>query len=90
MNHNQTVSGVNLGHLWGQMAVLREELQAVLALWDQGQINPHIDRSFPFAEAPQLTAASCGARTSARFCSCRELAHLDSTRPRGLGPAVSA
>ena len=51
MNRNQTVSGVNLGHLWGQMAVLREELQAVLALWDQGQINPHIDRSFPFAEA---------------------------------------
>jgi NADPH:quinone reductase-like Zn-dependent oxidoreductase len=51
MNRNQTVSGVNLGHLWGQMAVLREELEAVLALWDRGQINPHIDRSFPFAEA---------------------------------------
>ncbi len=51
MNHNQTVSGVNLGHLWGQMAALREELQAVLALWDQGKINPHIDRSYPFAEA---------------------------------------
>lgn len=51
MNHNHTVSGVNIGHLWGQIALLREELQAVLALWDQGKINPHIDRSYPFAEA---------------------------------------
>jgi len=32
MNHNRTISGVNVGHLWGQIAVLREELQAVLAL----------------------------------------------------------
>jgi synaptic vesicle membrane protein VAT-1 len=36
MNDNRTVSGVNIGRLWGQIATLREELQAVLALWDQG------------------------------------------------------
>jgi NADPH:quinone reductase-like Zn-dependent oxidoreductase len=51
MNHNRTVSGVNLGRLWGQIAVLREELHAVLALWDQGKIRPHIDASYPFTEA---------------------------------------
>src|SRR5689334_16398867 len=51
MNHNRTVSGVNIGHLWGQIAILREELQAVLVLWDQGRIKPHIDRTYPFAEA---------------------------------------
>jgi synaptic vesicle membrane protein VAT-1 len=51
MNHNRTVSGVNIGHLWGQVALLREELQAVLALWDQGQIKPRIDASYPFTEA---------------------------------------
>ena len=51
MNHNRTVSGVNIGRLWGQMAALREELQAVLALWDQGRIKPHIDASYPFTEA---------------------------------------
>ena len=51
MNQNKTVSGVNVGRLWGEMAVLREELQAVLALWDQGRIKPHIDGSYPFAEA---------------------------------------
>ena len=51
MNQNKTVSGVNVGRLWGEMAVLREELQAVLALWDQGRIKPHIDGFYPFTEA---------------------------------------
>jgi NADPH:quinone reductase-like Zn-dependent oxidoreductase len=51
MNHNWTVSGVNIGHLWGQVAILREELQAVLALWDQGRVKPLVDRTYPFAEA---------------------------------------
>jgi len=51
MNRNLTVSGVNIGHLWGQIATLREELQAVLVLWDQGRVKPLIDRTYPFAEA---------------------------------------
>jgi synaptic vesicle membrane protein VAT-1 len=51
MNRNQTISGVNIGHLWGQIAVLREELQAVLALWDQGSIKPLIDTTYPFTQA---------------------------------------
>jgi NADPH:quinone reductase-like Zn-dependent oxidoreductase len=51
MNHNRTVSGVNIGHLWGEIATLREELQAVLALWDEGKIKPLIDASYPFTEA---------------------------------------
>jgi NADPH:quinone reductase-like Zn-dependent oxidoreductase len=51
MNHNRTISGVNIGHLWGQIAILREELQAVLALWDHGSVKPLIDRTYTFAEA---------------------------------------
>ncbi|MFY9931786.1 MAG: medium chain dehydrogenase/reductase family protein [Streptosporangiaceae bacterium] len=51
MNRNLTVSGVNIGHLWGQMAILREELQAVLVLWDQGKVKPLIDRTYSFADA---------------------------------------
>jgi NADPH:quinone reductase-like Zn-dependent oxidoreductase len=51
MDHNRTVSGVNIGHLWGQASLLREELQAILALWDLGSIKPHIDASYPFTEA---------------------------------------
>jgi NADPH:quinone reductase-like Zn-dependent oxidoreductase len=51
MNQNRTVSGVNIGRMWGQIATLREELQAVLALWEKGSVKPHIDRTYPFAEA---------------------------------------
>ena len=51
MNRNLTVSGVNIGHLWGQVTTLREELQAVLVLWDQGRVKPLVDRTYPFAEA---------------------------------------
>ena len=40
-----------MGRLWGQTAALREELQAVLALWDKGKIKPVIDGTYPFAEA---------------------------------------
>jgi synaptic vesicle membrane protein VAT-1 len=51
MNQNKTVGGVNIGRLWEQIATLREELQAVLALYDQGRISPHIDGSYPFTDA---------------------------------------
>jgi NADPH:quinone reductase-like Zn-dependent oxidoreductase len=53
MNRNRTVSGVNIGHLWGQLAMLREELEALLALWRAGQIKPRIDAVLPFAQAAQ-------------------------------------
>jgi NADPH:quinone reductase-like Zn-dependent oxidoreductase len=51
MNRNLTISGVNIGHLWNQPALLREELRAVLRLWESGAIKPRIDASYPFAEA---------------------------------------
>jgi NADPH:quinone reductase-like Zn-dependent oxidoreductase len=50
MAHNRTVSGVHLGRLWGEAAILREEFQAVLALWEAGRIKPRIDAAYPFAE----------------------------------------
>ena len=51
MNRNQTVSGVNLGHLGGRPDLLREELSALLGLWSAGAVRPRIDGVFPFAEA---------------------------------------
>jgi NADPH:quinone reductase-like Zn-dependent oxidoreductase len=51
MTHNRTLSGVNLGHLWEETAILREELHAVLALWNAGSLQPRIDTVFPFTEA---------------------------------------
>jgi NADPH:quinone reductase-like Zn-dependent oxidoreductase len=51
MNRNHSVSGVNLGHLWGQGALLREGLEALLELWRSGQVRPRVDSVFPFADA---------------------------------------
>ncbi|MET7422600.1 medium chain dehydrogenase/reductase family protein [Dactylosporangium sp. NPDC005555] len=51
MNDNRTVSGVNLGHLWGRPDLLREELTALMALWHSGDISPRIDGVYPFDRA---------------------------------------
>jgi NADPH:quinone reductase-like Zn-dependent oxidoreductase len=51
MDRNRTVSGVNLGHLWGRADLLRDELEAVLDLWRAGAIRPRVDRVYPFEEA---------------------------------------
>jgi NADPH:quinone reductase-like Zn-dependent oxidoreductase len=50
MSDNHTVSGVNLGHLWEEHALLRESLDAVLALWKQGKVKSRIDAVFPLAD----------------------------------------
>lgn len=51
MDDNRTVSGVNMGHLFGEIDMLREELSALVTLFEEGKIAPHVDRTFPFAEA---------------------------------------
>jgi len=51
MNRNQTISGVNLGHLWDRGDLLREELTALLDLWGTGAVRPRVDGVYPFEEA---------------------------------------
>jgi synaptic vesicle membrane protein VAT-1 len=51
MDRNHSVSGVNLGHLWSQIPMLREELLALVDLWTKGEIRPRIDAVYPFTEA---------------------------------------
>ena len=51
MNANRSISGVNIGHLWGETALLRTELLAVLALWQEGKVRPRIDSVHPFTAA---------------------------------------
>lgn len=53
MNANRSVAGVNMGHLWGEVEMLREEMQALLELFGQGKIAPKIDSTFPFAQASE-------------------------------------
>lgn len=51
MDANRSIAGVNMGHLWGETELLRGELDALVALFREGRIRPHIDSTFPFAEA---------------------------------------
>ena len=52
MTDNKTVTGVNMGHLFGRLDLLRPQFEALVALFDAGQIAPHVDRTFSFDEAP--------------------------------------
>lgn len=51
MNDNRAVAGVNIGHLWGEMEMLGEEMEALVALYERGAVRPHVDATFPFARA---------------------------------------
>ncbi|MGO8970697.1 MAG: synaptic vesicle VAT-1 family membrane protein [Myxococcaceae bacterium] len=50
MNDNRTVSGVNLGHLFGEVDLLGESMRALFRLFHEGRISPRVDRVFPLAE----------------------------------------
>jgi len=52
MNDNKEVAGVNMGHLFDRLDILRPQIDALLAMYTKGQIKPYVDRTFPFAEAP--------------------------------------
>lgn len=51
MDTNRTVAGVNIGHLWGEMEMLREELDAIIELYKEGKVKPHVGESFSFDRA---------------------------------------
>jgi NADPH:quinone reductase-like Zn-dependent oxidoreductase len=51
MNDNKTLTGVHIGHLFDHPEILGPQLQALIALYEAGQIRPHVDRSFKFEEA---------------------------------------
>lgn len=53
MNENKAVFGVNLGHLWGEAAMVSGWLDILLDYYREGAIAPHVDRSFPFEQAAQ-------------------------------------
>jgi len=51
MNDNKAVIGVNLGHLWDHIGMLRREMMGLLEDYDGGRIKPVVGKTFPLAEA---------------------------------------
>jgi NADPH:quinone reductase-like Zn-dependent oxidoreductase len=52
MNDNKAVIGVNLGHLWERIELLRGEMLSLLADYEAGRIAPVVGKTFPLTEAP--------------------------------------
>ena len=53
MDDNKTITGTNLGHLFDRVALLEPQLAALIAMYEQGQLEPHVDCTFPFEQAAQ-------------------------------------
>lgn len=51
MNDNKAVMGVNLGHLWDHIAMLRREMLGLLDDYGAGRIKPIVGKTFPLVEA---------------------------------------
>jgi NADPH:quinone reductase-like Zn-dependent oxidoreductase len=52
MDTNKTVSGTNMAHLFSHLDMLRPGLVELLAMYERGEVRPHVDKSFKFSEAP--------------------------------------
>jgi NADPH:quinone reductase-like Zn-dependent oxidoreductase len=52
MDANKGILGVNIGHLWDRPQLVRGWGEQLLTWFDEGRIDPRVDRTFPFAEAP--------------------------------------
>ncbi len=53
LNQNKGVFGLNLGHLWEELPVLRHIGLELVDLFEVGKIKPHIAASFPLSQAAE-------------------------------------
>lgn len=56
MNGNRGVHGVNLGHLWHRVDLLRDILRELVGLVEDGTFDPVVDQVFPFDRAADAHA----------------------------------
>lgn len=52
MNDNKTVTGINMYPMFDAQHVARPQFEALVRMFEAGQIHPHVDRTFRFDEAP--------------------------------------
>ncbi len=52
MGDNKTVSGTNMGHLFSRIDLMKPQIEALVRMFEAGEVMPYVDRTFPFADAP--------------------------------------
>ena len=50
MDKNASVSGINVGHLWGEVELLSSHIDKLLELYNQGVVRPQISEVFPLSK----------------------------------------
>ena len=53
MSANKSVFGVNLGHMWHEAEMIVGWMEILLKGFADGWVRPHVDKSFPLAQAGQ-------------------------------------
>jgi synaptic vesicle membrane protein VAT-1 len=53
MSRNKGVFGLNLGHLWGEGDKVASWMNEIMRGIDEGWIQPHVDRAFPFDQVAE-------------------------------------
>jgi len=56
MDDNRTMQGVNLGHLWDEIDIMRPQLRRLCELYEEGVVKPTIHAEVPFSEASEAHA----------------------------------
>lgn len=56
MGDNKGVAGLNVGHLWHRLDMLRPEIDHVIRLYEEGVVRPHVDSVHSFDEAADAFA----------------------------------
>jgi NADPH:quinone reductase-like Zn-dependent oxidoreductase len=51
MEDNKTITGVNMGHLFSRIDLLRPQFDDLVALYDKGLVKPHVSKTFRFDQA---------------------------------------
>jgi NADPH:quinone reductase-like Zn-dependent oxidoreductase len=53
MDDNKAIAGVNIGHLFARLDLMLPQLDELLAMYQRGEIEPHVDRTFTFDQAAE-------------------------------------
>lgn len=53
MNDNRGMHGVNMGHLWDEVELLRPQMVRLVELYEAGVVRPHIHAELPFSRAAE-------------------------------------